>query len=115
MLSTIYRSLLLVVVLITLSSCRSNPPAIKDSERCVTVMEVVSVNEAGEELITGHCRCGAYRFSIDGIGWIDPDKNYNKPLSYCNKMVGWTPDQWKNLYTDFENLRLWLVQQQNAQ
>lgn len=88
--------LILIVPLITfLSSCKDDFPTIQPQERCVVVLSD-----------GGRCRCHMYSWSITGIGRIT--ESTNKPLEYCDKLVGFKPESSVKIYEWEESIRLWL-------
>ena len=81
-------------------------PTIKPQERCGLVLDQV-VSEGGEDYYSGHCRCHLYSWSRDGIGRISESEN--KPLNYCDKMLGFKPKESAIIYEWQESVRLWLI------
>lgn len=98
--------LILTLLLTTLTSCKDDFPAIKPQVRCVNVLLDEQVIN-GVSYYTGHCRCHLYAWSIDSIGRVGESVNYD--LLKCNKLIGFEPDTWTEVWTWWENIRLWLV------
>lgn len=72
--------LILTVLLMTLLSCHAPETHV---ERCVINVELYK------------CRCHTYEINKDYVGRIG--KSYDKPIEYCNTLVGFTPQNWTEL------------------
>ena len=80
---TAYKMLPLCLLLMTqLMSCRSSFPA-TNVERCVINVELYK------------CRCHKYEINSEYVGRIG--ESYDKPVEYCNTLVGFTPENWTEL------------------
>lgn len=91
--------------LILLTGC-DDFPAIKPQERCGVVLEE-KVNDGQTDYYSGHCRCHLYAWTRDGIGRIT--ESTNKPLNYCDKLIGYGPKATGDIYQWQESIRLWLI------
>jgi len=88
--------LLMMLSMIFLSGCQA--PEIRDRERCLIVLR--------KDNITPRCRCHQYHIGRDKVGKVGD--SYNKPLEYCDRLVGFRPDEWALLYTDIVELMEWV-------
>lgn len=84
------------------------PPArYVDVERCVpNLIEETIINE--KSYYSGYCRCHTYRVG-DEIKRISESEN--KPLTYCDKQMGFK-DYATTLYPFLEEWRVYLLQQE---
>ena len=89
------KPLLMLLTIIFLNSCDTFP-TIGPKERCL-------VDLASEE---PHCRCYLYQWNSDTIGKIGPA--YDKEIMYCDKLIGYNPEDTTAIYEWKESIRLWL-------
>lgn len=85
-----------------LSSCKDSFPTIEPQTRCVVVIQ--------ETLENSYCRCHLYEWNIDRIGRVGESVNYD--IQKCNKLIGFEPDTYGNIYNWWEQIRLWLKRKQ---
>jgi hypothetical protein len=98
--------LILMLLLISfLSSCKNQFPSIEPQVRCINVL-LVEKDVDGDKFYSGYCRCHLYEWSIDRIGRVGESIDYD--LAKCNKLIGFEPDTYSNVYIWWENIRLWL-------
>lgn len=98
----------LILILLSinfLSSCKDQFPAIKPQVRCVNVFLEERIID-GVQFNSGYCRCHLYEWTINHIGRVSESENY--PMSKCNKLIGFEPDPYANVYNWWESIRLWL-------
>ena len=88
---------LLSIVFLSIS-CKDNFPTIAPQTRCVVVLQ--------STLEDSYCRCHSYEWTIDRIGRVGESTNYE--IQKCDKLIGFEPDTYVNVYTWFESIRLWL-------
>jgi len=94
---------ILILCLVFLTSCQA--PEIRDRERCVIVL--------GNLNISAYCRCHQYKISKDFVGRIGD--SYNKKLDYCDRMIGFRPDEWALLNADVKELMEWIKDKEDSQ
>jgi hypothetical protein len=99
------KKLLTLLLIIFLSSCKDQFPAIKPQIRCVNVFLEERIID-GVQFNSGYCRCHLYEWSMDRIGRVSESEDY--PMSKCNKLIGFEPDTYVSIYTWWESIRLWL-------
>jgi hypothetical protein len=102
------KKILIGLSIISLSGCKNQFPAIDPQERCVSVLLEEKIIEE-VPYYSGYCRCGMYEWTSDRIGRVGDNKDYE--LAKCNKLIGFTPDTYVNVYTWWEEIRLWLNRQ----
>ena len=88
---------LLSIVFLSIS-CKDNFPTIAPQTRCVVVLQ--------STLEDSYCRCHLYEWTIDRIGRVGESTNYE--IQKCDKLIGFEPDVYVNVYTWWEDIRLWL-------
>ena len=76
-------------------------PSIQPQERCFVILNTT--------LDDSHCRCHMYEWTKDHIGRITESEN--KPITYCDKMGGFKPDETGRIYEWQESIRLWINRQ----
>lgn len=91
--------------IICLSSCKDEFPAIQPQTRCVSVLLDEKYVDGGK-YYSGFCRCHLYEWTSERIGRIGESTDYE--LAKCNKLIGFEPDTYVNVYTWWESIRLWL-------
>lgn len=80
---------LILLLTIFLSSCAHvQLPILEDQERCVVSIEL------------NRCRCHMYRVTKEKVGRVS--ESVNKPISYCEKLVGFKPTSWIKFVLWFE-------------
>lgn len=89
---------LTLLLIIFLSSCKDQFPSIEPQTRCVVVLQ--------STLEESYCRCHSYEWTIVRIGRVGESTNY--PIQKCDKLIGFEPDVYVNVYTWWEDIRLWL-------
>ena len=94
--------ILIALTIAFLSSCDSMP-TITPKERCMVVLE----SDVGQ-----YCRCHLYEWNSEHIGRISD--SYDKDIMYCNKLIGFSPDDTGAIYTWQESIRLWLKRQKRG-
>lgn len=102
------KKILILLLIISLSSCKGDFPSIKPQVRCVSVLmseEIIN----GIPHYSGYCRCHLYEWSSARIGRIGESVDYD--LLKCNKLIGFEPDTYVNVWTWWESVRLWLNRQ----
>lgn len=99
------QTLLILLSINFLSSCKDDFPTIQPKERCVIVL-----TEKSEDSFKGYCRCHLYNWSSESIGRITESQNF--PIDKCNKLVGFNPDNSTEIYNWQESIRLWLLRHQ---
>lgn len=78
-----------------LSGC-NDFPVITPKERCTVVL-------SGDE---PHCRCVMYEWSSESIGIVGTPQNY--PIDKCDKLTGYSPNDYTAIYNWEDSVRLWL-------
>lgn len=82
-------------------------PVIAPQERCFTLLDTENVEIINDEPhYKGVCRCSMYQWSESYIGKIT--EPISKPLNYCDKFAGFSPESTGTIYTWQEKIRLWL-------
>lgn len=82
---------LILALTICLSGCgKVFIPKMDDHERCVVSVKF------------NKCRCHIYRVSSEKVGRISD--SYDKPLNYCNNLVGFKPSIWIEYVLWFEEV-----------
>jgi hypothetical protein len=100
---------LILPLMILISGCNEFP-VITPQKRCVNVLlEEVVINDISYR--SGYCRCHLYEWSRDRIGRIGDSTNF--PMSKCDKLIGFEPDTYANVWTYWESIRLWLKRQKS--
>jgi len=85
--------ILILLLIISLNvGCRGTIklPPIVDQERCIISLEF------------NKCRCHMYRVSHKEIGRVG--ESTNKPLEYCDKLIGFKSSAWINYALWFEEV-----------
>lgn len=96
----------IILISVFLSGCNSFP-TILPQERCFTVLDTENIEIIkGEPYYKGVCRCRMYEWNSSHIGPIT--EAVNKPLNYCDKFAGFSPDSTGTIYAWQEEVRLWL-------
>ena len=104
------QSLILILLsTILISSCKDDFPSIKPQQRCVNVLLEEKIIE-GVPYYSGYCRCHLYAWSIDSIGRVG--ESTDNELLKCNKLIGFEPDVYQEIFIWWENIRLWLKRHQ---
>jgi len=99
---------LMLLLIISLSSCKGGFPTIEPQLRCVSVL----LNEKdvdGDKYYSGFCRCHLYEWTSERIGRVGESVDYE--LVKCNKLIGFEPDTYGKVYIWWENIRMWLNRQ----
>lgn len=82
-------------------------PTILPQERCFTLLDTENVEIfKGEPYYKGVCQCQMYEWNSGRIGKLGVPST--KPLLYCDKFAGFSPDSTGTIYLWQENIRLWL-------
>lgn len=82
---------LILPLMICLNGCsKINLPTIEDQERCVASIKF------------NKCRCHTYKVSKEKIGRVSD--SVDKPLNYCDNLVGFSPKSWVNYVLWFEEI-----------
>lgn len=81
---------ILILLLIIFSGCQSFP-TVDPQERCVAV---ISLNK---------CRCHDYDLMEDRR----ESDSYDRPLEYCEKLIGFRPDAWKEIKVWLGDIKIW--------
>lgn len=102
------KKLLILLLIIFLSSCKRDFPAIKIQVRCVNVLLDEKIIE-GVSYHSGYCRCHLYEFTSEHIGKVGESIDYDSMK--CDKLVGFDPDTFGTIYMWWESIRLWLNRQ----
>ena len=93
------KMILILPLIIFLSSCKDDFPAIAPKERCAVVIM--------DTLEESYCRCHMYAWTLSGIGRITESQNYE--LQKCNKLIGFNVEDTVAIYEWQEAIRLWLL------
>jgi len=80
--------ILLLITCLNLGCATVTLPELADHERCVVSIE------------HDKCRCHLYRVSAKEVGRVSD--SYDKPLPYCDKLIGFSPDTWVEYVLWFE-------------
>lgn len=92
------KTILMIVLMISLSSCRSIPLMKDPIERCA-----IRLTYLGNETYSGKCRCHLYEITPENIGRVSESIDYS--LEYCDRFVALRPStSWAELRTWFEDL-----------
>lgn len=101
------RLMLALTILISVS-CRNEFPSIAPQVRCVNVLLEEKLID-GVPYYSGYCRCHSYEWNSSRIGRVGESENFE--LMKCNKLIGFEPDSWANVWSWWEEIRLWLNRQ----
>lgn len=98
------RNLIIVTALATLfPSCRSFP----EPQRFIVFEQcspfIVMKSETEVDLEQSACFCREYQYSLNQVGAVTD--GVDKPLAYCNKIVGPTIEYYGEVTKFLENLR----------
>lgn len=104
------KTLILLLIISTSTSCKDNFPTISPQVRCVNVLLEEKIVD-GVPFYSGYCRCHLYEWSSTNIGRISESVNYD--LLKCNKLIGFEPDTYEKVWTWWESIRLWLNRKQD--
>lgn len=97
---------LIIFLSLFLSSC-TDFPTILPKERCFTLLDTENIEVfKNEPYYRGVCQCQLYEWNSGHIGKIGAP--VTKPLLYCDKFAGFSPDSTVEIYTWQETIRLWL-------
>lgn len=77
------KKILSLVLIICSSGCAIKLPKLADQERCIVSFEFQM------------CRCHMYRISPERVGRVS--QSYNRPVEYCEKLIGFRPDSWVDI------------------
>jgi hypothetical protein len=92
-----------------LASCNQFP-TITPKERCFTLLDTESTtNDGVDTYFKGVCQCQMYEWTKGHIGKIGEPTT--KPLLYCDKFAGYSPDSTGKIYAWQESIRLFLNRQ----
>jgi hypothetical protein len=80
--------------------------------RCVNVFLDEKIID-GVNYYSGYCRCHMYEWAPDRIGRVGDSTDYQ--ITKCNKLIGFEPDTYGNIYNWWESIRLWLKRKQGKQ
>jgi hypothetical protein len=82
-------------------------PTISPQERCFTLLDTENIEIVKDETYyKGVCQCQLYEWNSEHIGRISTP--ITKPLVYCDKFAGFSPDSTGEIYKFQESVRLWL-------
>lgn len=99
--------LMLLAILSSLLCGCYQAPTVRDTKQCFTYF---GVNTDGTvNLDESYCGCRAYRFSEEYIGIVPNTKPWKEPLLSCQKLVGWTPDEYEVVSNYWGEVRLWIL------
>lgn len=105
----VVKNSIILISLIFLSSCKDNFPSIQPQVRCVSVLLDEKIIE-GVPYYSGYCRCHLYEWTSARIGRVGDSLDYT--LYKCNKLIGFEPDTYTNIWTWWEEIRMWLNRKQ---
>lgn len=92
-----------------LASC-TEFPTILPQERCFTLLDTENVEIfKNEPYYKGVCQCQMYEWNSGHIGKIGSPTT--RPLLYCDKFAGFSPDSTGTIYLWQESIRLYLNRQ----
>jgi hypothetical protein len=91
---------LLLTLLILLQSCHSIPDNV--SKQCSPVFVYDNIGKILED--KSACLCRTYKFSKDYVG-AEVGQVEFKPLVTCDRVVGWTPDEYVKVASYWEAVR----------
>lgn len=89
--------------LLLISAC-TNFPATPDSPQCSPVMKILH----GTDYISikeSYCLCRVYHFGVDYVGPVPGLEAYREPIESCNKLIGWTPEEYAKKANFWEEVR----------
>jgi hypothetical protein len=94
-----------------LVSCNQFPTR-APQQRCFTLLDTENIEIInGEQYFKGVCQCQMYEWTKDHIGKIG--EPITRPLLYCDKNAGFSPDSTGKIFTFQESIRLLLNRQNN--
>lgn len=97
---------LIICLSLFLVSC-TDFPTILPQERCSTLLDTQNIEiHQDQPYYKGVCQCQLYEWNSGHIGKIG--KPSTKPLLYCDKNAGFSPDSTGVIYLWEESIRLWL-------
>lgn len=102
----------MILLMICLNSCYTLPPKIRTQPQCAIFLTYEGQID-GKEVYSGKCRCRNYEFKRSRIGSVGA--SWDEGISSCNKILGWKPDRWRELYLDFDEFRMWLIQNETKE
>jgi hypothetical protein len=100
------------LLLIFLAGCAGMPET-PDGPQCSPVFEYtqdlkfISVENS-------YCLCRAYRFSLDYVGPVKDIEPWKEPIESCNRLIGWTPEEYVKKASYWENVRSYIKERANG-
>jgi len=92
------------ILLLILVGCTTGEIETPDSPQCSP--RFVYAYPQGERVISeaeSYCLCRPYRFSREYIGAVGASERL--PISFCDKLVGWPPNEYVKKATFWEQVR----------
>jgi hypothetical protein len=92
--------------LLLLASC-TNIPTTPDGPQCSPVFTYVKSTDGKEyiEVESSYCLCRMYHFGLDYVGKVPNITTWKEPIKYCDKLIGWTPEEYTKKASFWEAVR----------
>jgi len=100
------------LLLLLLAGC-ADMPTTPDGPQCSPVF-YYSEDEKFISTEKSYCICRVYRFSLDYIGPVTSIEAWKEPIQACDRLVGWTPEEYSKKASYWENVRQYIKDRSNG-